>query len=35
MTGPKVLQRIQVVPILLHEANPVLGLFCIHLNTIV
>jgi len=31
MTGPKVAQRIQVV---LHEAKPVLGLFCLHLNTI-
>jgi len=34
MTGPKVAQCIQVVPILLHEAKPVLGLFCVHLNTI-
>jgi len=34
MTGPKVPQRIQVVSILLHEAQPVLGLFCLHLNTI-
>jgi len=35
MTGPKVAQRIQVVSILLHhEAIPVLGLFCLHLNTI-
>jgi len=28
MTGPKVAQRIQVVSILLHEAKPVVGLFC-------
>jgi len=28
MTVPKVAQRIQVVSILLHEAIPVLGLFC-------
>jgi len=34
MTGLTVLQRIQVVSILLHEAKPVLGLFCLHLNTI-
>jgi len=34
MTGSKVAQRIQVVPILLHEAKPVMGLFCLHLNTI-
>ena len=33
MTGPKVAQRIQVVSILLHEAIPLLGLFCLHLNT--
>ena len=32
MTGPKVEQRIQVVFILLHEAKPVLGLFCLYLN---
>jgi len=31
---PKVAQRIQVVSILLHEAKPVLGLFCLHLNAI-
>jgi len=31
MTGPK---RIQVVPILLHEPKPILGLFCLHLNTV-
>jgi len=30
VTGPKVAQRIQVVSILLHEAKPVLGLFCLH-----
>jgi len=30
MTGPKVAQRIQVVSILLHEAKPVLELFCLH-----
>jgi len=35
MTGPKVAQRIQVVPNLLHQAKLVLGLFCLHLNTIV
>jgi len=29
-----VAQRIQVVSILLHEAQPELGLFCFHLNTI-
>jgi len=29
-----VAQCIQVVSILLHEAKPVLGLFCLHLNTI-
>jgi len=29
MTGPKVAQRIQVVSTLLHEAKPVLGLFCL------
>ena len=34
MTGPKVAQRIQVVSILLHEEKLVLGLFCLHLNTI-
>jgi len=34
MAGPKVAQRIQVVYILLHEAKPVLGLFCLHLNII-
>jgi len=34
MTGPKVAQRIQIVSIVLHEAIPVLGLFCLHLNTI-
>jgi len=36
MTEPKVVQCIQVglVSILLHEAKPVLGLFCFHLNTI-
>ena len=35
MAGPKVSQRIQVVvPILLHEAKPVWGLFCLHLNTV-
>jgi len=34
MTGPKVTQRIQIVPILLHEAKPVLGLFWLHLNTV-
>jgi len=34
MTGSKVAQHIQVVSILLHEAIPVLGLFCFHLNTI-
>jgi len=34
MRGPKVAQRIQVVSILLHEAILVLGLFCLHLNTI-
>jgi len=33
MTGPKVPQRIQVVSILHHEAKPVLGLFCLYLNT--
>jgi len=31
--GPKVAQRIQEVSTLLHEAKPVLGLFCLHLNT--
>ena len=35
MTGPKVAQRIQVVSILLHEAKAMLGIFCLHLNTIV
>jgi len=34
MTEPKVAQCIHVVPILLHEAKPVLGLFCVYLNTI-
>jgi len=36
MTGAKgkVAQRIQVVSSLFHEAKPVLGLFCLHLNTI-
>jgi len=34
MTGPKVIQRIQVVSILLHEAKPVLRLFCLYLNTV-
>jgi len=34
ITGPKVAQGIQVVFILLHEAKPVLGLFCLHLNKI-
>jgi len=34
ITGPKVAQRIKVVSILLHEAKPVLGLYCLHLNTI-
>jgi len=34
MTGSKVAQHIQVVSILLHEAKLVLGLFCLHLNTI-
>jgi len=34
MTGPKVIQHIQVVSMLFHEAKPVLGLFCLHLNTI-
>jgi len=34
MTGPKMAQRIQAVSILLYEAKPVLGLFCLHLNTI-
>jgi len=34
MTGPKVAQRIQVLSILLYEAKPVLGLFCLHLSTI-
>jgi len=33
-TGPKVVQGIQVVFILLHEAKPVLGLFCLHFNTV-
>jgi len=33
MTGPKLAQRIQEVSILLHEAKPVLGLLCLHLNT--
>jgi len=34
MPEPKVAQRIKVVSILLHEAKPVLRLFCLHLNTI-
>jgi len=34
MTGPKVAQCIQVVSILLHEAKPMLGIFCLHLNAI-
>jgi len=34
MTRSKVAQRIQVVSILFHEAKPVLGLFCLHLNTV-
>jgi len=34
MTGLKVAQHTQVVSILLHEAKRVLGLFCLHLNTI-
>jgi len=29
-----VAQRIQVVAILLHKAKSVLGLFCLHLNTV-
>jgi len=33
MTGPKVIQHIQVST-LLREAKSVLGLFCLHLNTI-
>jgi len=33
-TGPEVAQRIQVVSILFHVAKPVLGLFCLHSNTI-
>jgi len=32
MTGTKVIQCIQVST-LLHEAKSVLGLFCLHLNT--
>jgi len=32
MTGPKVIQRIQVST-LLHEAKSVLGQVCLHLNT--
>ena len=32
-TGPKVAQCIHVLSILLHEAKPVLGLFCLHLDT--
>jgi len=31
MTGPKVAWRIQVLSILLHEAKPVLELFCLRL----
>jgi len=34
MTVSIVEQRIGVVSILLHEAKPVLGLFCFHFNTI-
>jgi len=34
MTGPKMSQHIQVASILLHDAILVLGLFCLHLNTI-
>ena len=34
MTGPKMAQCIHVVSILLHEAKPGLGIFCLHLNTI-
>jgi len=35
MTGSKVVQRTQVVSTtLLHDAKPVLGLFCLNLNTI-
>jgi len=34
VTGPKVAQRLQVVSVLLHEVKPVLGLFCLYLNTI-
>jgi len=34
MTGPKVAQCIHVVSTLLHEAKPVLGQFCLHLNTV-
>ena len=33
MTGPKVAQCIHMVSILLHEAKPVLGILCLHLNT--
>jgi len=34
MTVLKAIQRIQALSILLHEAEPLLGLFCLHLNTI-
>jgi len=34
MTGPKMAQRIQVVSFLLHQPKPMLGLFCLHLNTV-
>jgi len=34
MTEPKVAQRLQVLSVMLYEAKPALGLFCLHLNTI-
>jgi len=34
MTGIKMAQCIRVVSILLHEAKAVLGLLCLHLNTV-
>ena len=34
MAAPKVAKRIHAVYILHHEVKPVLGLFCLHLNTI-
>jgi len=34
VTGPNVAQRLQILSVLLHEVKPVLGLFCLYLNTV-